>query len=826
MGESLADAVGFSSEAFFQGTHPFVFDDEGLDFLGGELRVAVVGKLVESGLSVLDLLFQVGLLLLKFEPGAENGEWVIGRGLFLCSAVTARVFGDFLAFPAGLSAFFLGLQFLLARGDGDFVDFIEIGEDAILPTVFLFQFGQFGGGGFEVGFQRGQGFLVLGKKAGHDEGPGDEVAGPAFVAFLAFFVFDQDALGFGDPSVGGDEVGVVLHGFSPVIHEVLIDQVFADQGEVRVMGEDVLGDFKDEVLGLKPGGEGAQFPGPAVPPGLEMGGGVVPEGGEFRVFLDGGLDGGRVHGQAGEAFPLGGQEVGAEPGAGLPVGGEGVEVGIGYPAVQVGLDVLPVLGSVAVDVAGDVEIVVVGGNFLQGDEAGEPGEVELLGEGIDDLVHVHAAETVLGAVLEIALAGVDEENAFPLVGSGLVDDNQAGGDAGTVKEVGGQTDDALDKALLNEFAADGRLGVAPEEDPVGENTDAAPGAFEGPDNMQEVGVVPLFGGRDAVVVEAAKGVVLWIEAAAPALVGKGGIGDHVVKGFEGVAVGELGVGNGIARQNHRGRVIVQDHVHVGEAHGGGVLFLPVEGDLAPGLVADLQEEGTGTAGRIVNGGIGGGFGGVDFEYPGDDPANLGGSVELPLALAALGGEIPHEVFVGVAENIVPIGPVAGKVEGLVFENGDEPREAVHHLPSAAELVFIGEVGEFGEHGIRLLQGSDDPLIDLVPDIGLALEGDHVGKTGPLGDLDRGEGFARILVAGILDKEHDQHVILVLARIHASAQLVATGPEVGIKSRFFDRHKEKEEGKGWTNEVEGCVCTNRTKQKQIPLGKKAFSISIG
>ena len=56
------------------------------------------------------------------------------------------------------------------------------------------------------------------------------------------------------------------------------------------------------------------------------------------------------------------------------------------------------------------------------------------------------------------------------------------------------------------------------------------------------------------------------------------IGDDVVEGLERVAVLELGIGQRVALHDERGGVVVQDHVHAGEAAGGGVLFLPVERD--------------------------------------------------------------------------------------------------------------------------------------------------------------------------------------------------------------------------------------------------------
>jgi hypothetical protein len=70
------------------------------------------------------------------------------------------------------------------------------------------------------------------------------------------------------------------------------------------------------------------------------------------------------------------------------------------------------------------------------------------------------------------------------------------------------------------------------------------------------------------------GVVERVEAGAPALVGKGGIGDHVIERLrlEGVAVLEFGVGQRVALHDERRGVVVEDHGHLkgrdGEGGGG------------------------------------------------------------------------------------------------------------------------------------------------------------------------------------------------------------------------------------------------------------------
>ena len=150
------------------------------------------------------------------------------------------------------------------------------------------------------------------------------------------------------------------------------------------------------------------------------------------------------------------------------------------------------------------------------------------------------AQAVLVAVLDEALGGVDHEDALAGGGVLLVEHQDAGGDAGAVEEVGGQADDALEVAGADELPADDGLDVAPEEHAVGQDAGAFALAPHRADDVQQVGVVALLGGRLAPL-EALEGVVGGREAGAPGLVGEGRIGDDVVVGAQLLAVLELGL---------------------------------------------------------------------------------------------------------------------------------------------------------------------------------------------------------------------------------------------------------------------------------------------
>ena len=174
-------------------------------------------------------------------------------------------------------------------------------------------------------------------------------------------------------------------------------------------------------------------------------------------------------------------------------------------------------------------------------------------------------------------------------------------------------------------------------------------------------------------------------------------------------------------------------------------------------------------------------------------------VELALALAALAGEVPHQIFIGIAEDVVVLGAVLREIERGVFEDCDEVAELLDLLCAIAEFVGVVEVGKVAacEAGVAVNQWLDDLGVDLVANVALALERNHVLEAGTLRD-DNGRGKVigvAVFVGNIYDEQHKQDVVLVLAGIHAAAQLIAGGPEGGVKVGFLyghnlDRSNEK------------------------------------
>ncbi len=69
-----------------------------------------------------------------------------------------------------------------------------------------------------------------------------------------------------------------------------------------------------------------------------------------------------------------------------------------------------------VDVATDVEVVVVAGEFFAADDFGERGDVAELAVRRDDLLNVLGLEEVLGTTLSVLAVGIDEQHLATAVG--------------------------------------------------------------------------------------------------------------------------------------------------------------------------------------------------------------------------------------------------------------------------------------------------------------------------------------------------------------------------------------------------------------------------
>ena len=179
----------------------------------------------------------------------------------------------------------------------------------------------------------------------------------------------------------------------------------------------------------------------------------------------------------------------------------------------------------------------------------------------------------------------------------------------------------------------------------------------------------------------------------------------------------------------------------------------------------------------------------DADHLGHDAGDFRRGVELPLALAGLGGEVAHQVFVSVAQKVVALGAVAAGSRAPDCRRCDtrlERRSTISlPLPSlSASLKSATSITPL--RSLASARLADD-LVHLVADLLVALQRHHVGKSAALGHVEQGILLAGVFVGDVFDEQENEDVILVLRGVHAPAQLVAAFPERAVKFGFLDGH---------------------------------------
>ena len=237
---------------------------------------------------------------------------------------------------------------------------------------------------------------------------------------------------------------------------------------------------------------------------------------------------------------------------------------------------------------------------------------------------------------------------------------------------------------------------------------------------------------------------------------------------------------------------VDDHRHLRHADGREVYLLPFDGDgihLAARFRRRADQQRSRPARHVVDGDHRA-FILCDVDDPRHHAAHFAGGVELTLGLAGLRGEVLHQILVGVANEVIVCGAVVGKVEILVLEDADQVRDRLHEVLALAQLLLVGKVrvrDRIGQLFVRLADTRKNHVHALA-DVRLALKRHQVVEGTTLGQVDIEVGVTVLrTVADVLDEEDDQHIVLVLACVHAAAQFVARLPELCVQLGFLDGH---------------------------------------
>lgn len=131
-------------------------------------------------------------------------------------------------------------------------------------------------------------------------------------------------------------------------------------------------------------------------------------------------------------------------------------------AMQMGLDILQILRDGTVNTMGSVQIILVlDFDLIFGDK---PGILrvrsDLLIEGGRDFADIPLTQALFAAVLHKVMAGINHKDSLALACVGLIQNENAGGNASAVEQVGWQADDALDIPFFDDCNADGCLYIA------------------------------------------------------------------------------------------------------------------------------------------------------------------------------------------------------------------------------------------------------------------------------------------------------------------------------------------------------------------------------
>ena len=152
---------------------------------------------------------------------------------------------------------------------------------------------------------------------------------------------------------------------------------------------------------------------------------------------------------------------------------------------------------------------------------------------------------------------------------------------------------------------------------------------------------------------------------------------------------EMRFGDDIALRDLSRGAVVHDHVHAREAAGGDIHLLPKDGDRHAGGFGCLQKKGSRAAGRIIDR-LARAGGPVDARNSSYDARHLSGGVELTLGFACLCRKVAHEVFVGIAQDVIVVGAVLREVQLFPAEYVDQRGQGVDHLLAAPKLFGIVE----------------------------------------------------------------------------------------------------------------------------------------
>lgn len=377
------------------------------------------------------------------------------------------------------------------------------------------------------------------------------------------------------------------------------------------------------------------------------------------------------------------------------------------------------------DVAGDIHVAAI---FFQDDgvrnHAGIAFDLFLLGINPHNPLDILLTQAILWTFLFESSTGVNEENAFTRIRVFLVDEHQAGGNAGAIEQVRRKADDTLDVFRAQHGKPDGLFSVAAEQDSMRHDDASLTRGIQGFQHMQEPGIITILFRRNTKAIKTLEWICRGFQSVTPVLIGKRRIHNHKVEAAQLTEIiCELRVGQGIALQNGTGSLLMEDEVHPGQAGCGVILAKNGHDGIAVFanrcFVCSPDEQAAAACGRIVDSPIlirrGGDI--TNADQARNDAGHLAGRIELALALTGFLRELHHEVFVGVADNVVTAGAVSTEINIRILEDANQTGHFIDQFFSGTQFLRIIEA-DIGQGSLEmvvfqeLLQDLINPLANV------------------------------------------------------------------------------------------------------------------
>ena len=148
----------------------------------------------------------------------------------------------------------------------------------------------------------------------------------------------------------------------------------------------------------------------------------------------------------------------------LPIAPERVDLGLRNAAEHGGIHVPAFGGRARVHIARDVEVIVVGADLVDGNQAAELVDGRVRCHSVDDTLDVACPQLVVLAFFHEVLGSVHHQDVARL--ALLAQHHDDGGDARAEEDVGRKTYDGLDMAVLHQVFSDGAFLAAAEQHAV------------------------------------------------------------------------------------------------------------------------------------------------------------------------------------------------------------------------------------------------------------------------------------------------------------------------------------------------------------------------